>query len=66
MAALHIYSIKRREVKNPVPLTSFMNLTTPCTSLKFNSSSEILVACSAFTGETLASWYVIWIYFYSF
>lgn len=34
--------------RNPRPIKSFMNLTTPCTSLKFNSSSEILAACSSF------------------
>ncbi len=34
---------------NPKPVKSFMNLTTPCTSLKFNSTSEILAACSAYS-----------------
>ena len=34
---------------SPKPIKSFMNLTTPCTSLKFNSTSEILAACSAFS-----------------
>jgi U3 small nucleolar RNA-associated protein 18 len=34
---------------HPKPLKSFMNLTTPCTSLKFNSTSEILASCSAYT-----------------
>jgi len=33
--------------QNPKPLKSFMNLTTPCTSLKFNCSSEILATCSS-------------------
>lgn len=35
--------------KFPKPLKSFMNLTTPCTSLKFNNTSEILAACSEFS-----------------
>lgn len=34
--------------RNPKPLKSFMNLTTPCTSLKFNSTSEILAASSSY------------------
>lgn len=34
--------------RHPKPLKSFMNLTTPCTSLKFNSTSEILAACSSY------------------
>jgi U3 small nucleolar RNA-associated protein 18 len=33
--------------KHPKPLKTFMNLTTPCTSLKFNHSSEILAASSS-------------------
>ncbi len=36
---------------NPRPIKSFMNLTTPCTSLKFNHSSEILAASSTY-GES--------------
>jgi U3 small nucleolar RNA-associated protein 18 len=34
---------------NPKPVKSFMNLTTPCTSLKFNCTGEILAACSSFS-----------------
>ncbi|CAF1048663.1 unnamed protein product [Brachionus calyciflorus] len=33
--------------KNPKPLKSFLNLTTPCTGLKFNSTSELLATCSS-------------------
>lgn len=35
--------------RQPKPLKSFMNLTTPCTQLKFNSTSELLACCSQFT-----------------
>ena len=41
-------SLLHTENRNPKPLKSFMNLTTPCTSLKFNSTSEILAACSSY------------------
>ena len=40
-------SIKNASMHHPKPLKSFMNLTTPCTSLKFNGTSELLAACSA-------------------
>ena len=42
-------SLKNVHNRHPIPLKSFMNLTRPCTSLKFNSTSEILAACSVFT-----------------
>lgn len=35
--------------RNPKPLKTFMNLTTPCTSIKFNRTNEILSICSAFS-----------------
>lgn len=41
-------SLLQSENRNPKPLKSFMNLTTPCTSLKFNSTSEILAASSSY------------------
>jgi U3 small nucleolar RNA-associated protein 18 len=34
---------------SPNPLKSFMNLTTPCTNLKFNSTNEILAVSSSYT-----------------
>lgn len=47
---VNIYNINEslQADRNPKPLKSFMNLTTPCTSLKFNSTSEILAACSSY------------------
>jgi hypothetical protein len=35
--------------RNPKPLKSFMNLTTPCTSIKFNQSNELMAICSSYT-----------------
>lgn len=48
---VNIYNLNEsleKNNRNPKPLKSFMNLTTPCTSLKFNSTSEILAACSSY------------------
>lgn len=44
----NVNEISQNENRNPKPLKSFMNLTTPCTSLKFNATDEILAACSSY------------------
>ncbi|KAL3880630.1 hypothetical protein ACJMK2_032854 [Sinanodonta woodiana] len=39
--------------QDPKPLRAFMNLTTPCTDTKFNSTSEILAIASNFSEKTV-------------
>lgn len=41
-------SVLNSTERNPKPMKSFMNLTTPCTALKFNATSELLASCSAY------------------
>lgn len=43
---VNIYESTELVNKRPLPLKAIMNLTTPCTDLKFNSSSEILAMAS--------------------
>ena len=46
-----IESLINTSKRHPTTLKSFMNLTTPCKTLKFNGTSEILAAGSAYTED---------------
>ena len=61
---INIYNVNETfQTKKPKPIKTFMNLTTPCTQLKFNCTGEMLAACSSF--EENACKLVIIFFFHS-
>ena len=51
---VNIYNVNDTfKTNKPKPIKSLMNLTTPCTQLKFNCNGEILATCSSHAENAL-------------